>query len=763
MVKTYLVLSLTILMVIPFLALDVYAQTPVSTITAPSFDKQNKPIVLYAESDNRVVLNSISVSGTFYAANHENGHITILSNTAITGLTYGSGTDKGCNKATVSTIGGTHSVLRAKIPIDHTAAMGVKIEPHTWVAYPEQCDDPIAVTFDDKLVLDKEIYVRIYNIVNQNVFYYVNGADTVVQIPKCTNFNFNFADNTLRGDTEACYGKDGRATIIVSKVLAIFGTTTQEIIPIETMPPQENFEDIEPKFTAFGIIPLGAGKGGEIRVYDDARFGPPNSKGDVLIQANTKVEPATLFETDIGKPCITVNFRDPSLLQTPPTVILGADAMGFDLSTTDGATYFSCTVDPSTFNGSILTDKEMRITLYPNATTYDIIPYFFSQPPGNSATKPIPPCKTGTNIDAQQNLMDDTEMCYGKHNDNTVIISKRIGIYSANAPLEPIAPDPTLTVPGITDESRIAYTYRDYSNMINTSTLTVQDGDIMEQYLSMPRCDKKRVQLSYTASMNSNQDVVLKFSTYKKDFDGKAFVIIKNDAGISSISLPSTLVEQTGFYRYYSVTISNDLLGDNNVVRLIPFLYETSDIIHNKRVYSTSSSGSPLYYNVAPKFFNMSDNGLIQMPDADSSVNFVPGKVHNVDGTVYVPKGNNVQLTGDVLCQFAVFKSKQVAKIFDMNIFAENATSGLQFTYTFEKKKFASGDGAVKTSQPSIIHWIVTDSDNNVTRGSTTNVGSTHVFTIPLESGDYNIVMYGKRASGGLIGTHADSYTFSSQ
>ena len=345
------------------------------------------------------------------------------------------------------------------------------------------------------LIADKEMQISLYNKMAQKAWFSAprEGIHEAQPIPACTTDMIYPNNNTLKDGTTMCYGVNGTDMIIVTKRFQGSHGSANVINPPQTpvnlnpppppdpgsssitsLAPSQNFASLSPQFTAFGIIPRGASIGGDINVNTDTRFGPPNSKGDVVIQANTKVKPAALFDTDVGRPCISVNFRDPAILITPPTVLRGADAMGFDLSTSTGLTPV-CTIDPTTFNGTLLTDKELRITLYPNATTDTIAPHFFSQEQGNSATKPIPLC-TSTNMHANQTLIGDTEMCYGTHGNNTIIISKRIGIYSANAPTGTIVPDPVST-PVNTVNGTISFTVSGTWTPGEQATVSISDAD----------------------------------------------------------------------------------------------------------------------------------------------------------------------------------------------------------------------------------------------------------------------------------------------
>ncbi len=439
-------------------------------------------------------------------------------------------------------------------------------------------------------------------------------------------------------------------------------------------------------------------------------------------------------------------------------------AYGLDFQVTGGG---SCSPDPeAASNQPLIIARDMRVTIYDKA---DKKPFYFSPRDNILDAQPIPVCTTDL-IDTNNVLKGNNTVCYGKHGDDMVIITKRLtGFYGAadtvTTPANPINLNPgTQSTSSTSSQLGSTYTHQDYSNMINSTTLTAQNKDIMTQYLSMPKCSQERHKISYTVSMTPDQDVVLKFSTGQTEFDGKVFVIIKKDTGVFSISLPSTFIEERGGSRYYNATISNDLFGDSDTSRLIAFFFETDNTINNKRVYSTSSSGSPLYYNAAPIFYKKLDNGLIiQLPDADSSTNFAPGTIRNAPGTVHLPQGTSVQLSDDVVCQFGVIKkeqSRQIAKIFDLNISATNSSTGIQFSYTFEEKNFASGSDTVKALRPSTIHWIVTASDDTVTRGSTSIADNNATFTISLTAGDYDIILYGTNDKARLIGTHADSYKF---
>ena len=188
-------------------------------VTPPNstlFDNTGKTIDLYTYGNNKIRIDTYDPNiGTRYFIN-DKADITIFRDTEITNRQFiHTSQDPYCYVSDLL-VGQEPS-----IPIQHTSTLQLAFRHAN---DPTRCDRAPVINLDDKLDLDKEIYVRFVDIddIDDIVpFYYID--DNIVEIPKCTTNNFNSANNNLVGNTEICYGKSGSDIILVSKILAIFG------------------------------------------------------------------------------------------------------------------------------------------------------------------------------------------------------------------------------------------------------------------------------------------------------------------------------------------------------------------------------------------------------------------------------------------------------------------------------------------------------------------------------------------------------------
>ena len=195
------------------------------TITIPNTTPSTATIGLNTQTANEIKFitrETSQGSGTRYHHHDDDSDdtradITIHYNTKITSKTFSVTSNSFCYNAEVK-VGDDITIPK----LNNYTALALEITDFT-----PKCTNYPNISFDGKLVLNKEVYIRLNGTDGQNIFYHVNGTNDIVQIPKCTSTNFNSADNTLKGSTEICYGKDGTDTVIVSKILAIFGATTE--------------------------------------------------------------------------------------------------------------------------------------------------------------------------------------------------------------------------------------------------------------------------------------------------------------------------------------------------------------------------------------------------------------------------------------------------------------------------------------------------------------------------------------------------------
>ena len=334
--------------------------------------------------------------------------------------------------------------LDITIPLNESAAMGFQFAKDPNEKYPVgdvyySCADIPDISFSGKILLDREIRVQLDDVVGRDPFYYVNGTDTVVPIPKCTAANFDNTTQTLKGNTSACYGKYDNNIIIITKMMNIFGTTTEKLVAPKVSSVPDLFNPNDPlqivqdytnatlSYQTFSITPRG--QTADINVYGDKRFtNAPNALrlGDVYIQYRTKVMVGTdIFDINQGTSCVDVGFTH--VIDMPYSATKGLSAMGFNF--TNAPNMPLCTIDLASYNGTLVTDKEMYITLYQNATAQDISPYYSSPREGDSTTKSIPMCVSGTNLYNTQTLMTGADMCYGTYQNDIIIITKKFGVY----------------------------------------------------------------------------------------------------------------------------------------------------------------------------------------------------------------------------------------------------------------------------------------------------------------------------------------------
>ena len=178
-----------------------------------SFDNTGKTIDLYTYGNNKIRIDTYDPNiGTRYFIN-DKADITIYRNTEITNVQFiHTSQDPYCYVSELL-VGREPS-----IPTRHTNTLQLAFRQAN---DPTRCNQAPDINLGDKLELDKEVYVRFVGTNDTVPFYYT--GDNIIEIPKCTVDNFNSVNNHLVGDTEICYGKSGTDTILVSKILAIFG------------------------------------------------------------------------------------------------------------------------------------------------------------------------------------------------------------------------------------------------------------------------------------------------------------------------------------------------------------------------------------------------------------------------------------------------------------------------------------------------------------------------------------------------------------
>ena len=314
------------------------------------------------------------------------------------------------------------------------------------------------------------------------------------------------------------------------------------------------------------------------------------------------------------------------------------------------------------------------------------------------------------------------------------------------------------TVPISIHKSIESIEYNTYQNMMINSTVPY---DLRSMYLAIPLCDQKRYVIDKQISMTSDKDIILDFTT-KKDFTGgKVFLIIKDGNNTTNYSLDPTFIENNDKRYNYTITIPNDIINTFEYLVVTPFFYKYSDIIKSNKVFSTSITGTNIYY----QYMNDTNPIYVKLPNSINTV-FTKSDFRNITD-VYTVQNKRISLTDDIMCQFGVVSPRQIAKVFDLGITISNTTDGLEFTYKYGNNKYMRTSGEfVRELLPHGFNYIITDSKGNEITGNIDgNIKKKKPFNfiIPLtEPGNYDIVIYGYNTKNRILGTFTDSVTFGS-
>ena len=369
------------------------------------------------------------------------------------------------------------------------------------------------------LLLDKALQFTLSD-KSKKTPYYISPRDNITsaqKIPACSSTNYDTTDQTLKGATEMCYGKNGTDMIILTKRLAGFYGAANSVTTVS--PPDSGTSlTISPANTSaaeYRVITIQSNNVETTGSFD--RTGsytnsPSNRIGDIYIPPNTKVISNPVLYDSVSCTLAVNTLKDIPLkriqdLKVPdnikPKQKAKTFAMGLDIYQGDKVNQ-KCSPDleePSTY--PLLTDKPLRFTIYDKS---DKKPYYFSPRDDIKKAQPIPPCSSTNYDSAAQTLKGDTKMCYGVNGDNLVIMTKRLlGFYGAansvDTPSKPInldtagspimdrvfvllpdnVPDPVLNTSSVVSDSGVKTGYIDPSTKItltHTSTAADRIGDI---------------------------------------------------------------------------------------------------------------------------------------------------------------------------------------------------------------------------------------------------------------------------------------------
>ena len=193
----------------------------ITLLESMTLDNTYRTIDLYTYGTNNIRIDTYYPdTGTQYYIN-DKADITIYRDTEITNRQFiTTNQDSYCYVGDL-VVGQDPSI---PISVQHTNALQLQFRESD---DPTRCDAAPNILFNEKLSLNKEVYVRFAGTSEQVPFYYTDNE--VTEIPKCNTDNFDSATNQLLDGTETCYGKSGSDTVIISKILALFGITIRDL------------------------------------------------------------------------------------------------------------------------------------------------------------------------------------------------------------------------------------------------------------------------------------------------------------------------------------------------------------------------------------------------------------------------------------------------------------------------------------------------------------------------------------------------------
>ncbi len=386
----------------------------------------------------------------------------------------------------------------------------------------------------------------------------------------------------------------------------------------------------------------------------------------------------------------------------------------------------------------------------------------------------IPKCSSA-NFDNNTNrlsgvtnqLIGDTEICYGKNGNDTILVSKILAVFGITTqdlshkvtrnqppppqPLPPPQQPPVQTVNLMTQLP--IQDYEVYNDTINGNNIDHEKIAIVHKML--PICTQTYSPIKQSVKLSNTSDLSVFYSSLGDFNGGTIFTTIKNDSGtFTAVSSNPTLPSTAKKFEYTNVISNNMINTDNDHLGIRSFFFMPSNVINSTQIFSNNSNGIPLFYK--------SGSIAVQLPFAVNGTTFVSGTLDGLTGTVYIPSDDTITLNEDVFCEFGETKPKQVAKIFDLNIKAKNVTQGLEVTYKFEKQKFQSGNNTVKEVRPNTLHWVLSNSNNTIHGNTTEKIKNNYKFIIPLKTDDvYDVIIYGtNKQEGKLLGVYRDSIKY---
>ena len=619
------------------------------------------------------------------------------------------------------------------------------------------------------------LQVVLYNQAGKEGYSYLRSANinTAQDILECNSTNFNKITKTLKGTTKMCYADVNNDLVIYTKILQWYGAKDKTVEPAQPDPPNTDEPDPPTPVTPVTPIPpvtspvqdsdiisitvpesmefdtsdstldLNTYTSNKIRIDTyDPNLGTRyfiNDQADITIFRNTEITGKT-FNYGTDQYCYSGDLRVGTIpgITLPITNVSNVLYIQFRDHSPD-----RCDQSPDIdLTGNLDLDTNVYVRFVNSA---GLNPFYTN---GTHITS-IPKCNT-TNFDNTTNTLNNINACYGKNNNDMIIVSKVLSIFGVtiqditNQP-EPVQPDPII-IPG----NIISYT--DYNNIVNGTTPQPYTlSNIKNIFDIMPICNIIH-NFDHTISMNQDAIIIQYTVNNNKASDSLKSILVlntKSESNVLSVNLVQT--NQNSTHTIYTSTIPNNIL--NNVDSIKSYISDTSDTISNTGIFSNSSTGSPLYYHDG--ISESSQKIFMNLPDTDDTVRFVNGTNTGISSTVYVPNGNTVSLSEDILCRYASITPNNIADIFDISPNTiSNTTDGLEFALTFAD------------DIPDQINWIAANSTGNIIRGNTIDtITRDYNLTIPLSISDtYDITIYGTVQDTvqdiKILGLYNNSYKF---
>ena len=428
--------------IVPFLVLDVSAQSPIllniepDNITAQSGD--NTYLVKDGDKldrtlSNRHVNNFNNDTGGFYSTNTKTLESPIFKNsTSSCELRLFS-----AKQIITSTI--TYQGLAAPDNItpkgnDNLIAIGFDITLFGGSST-DQCNPDLEAPSEHQIITNKGTYFTLYNQSDKKAYYFEPRVNiTQAQsIPICTTDNFNTSDNTLKGTTEMCYGKNGGndMMIITKKPLGFYGAA-DSISTTTTTTSRDNVKGIGTNPLSDGLFNITTSAAGTGSIDTSGKYsyvaGGAKQKGHIYIPPDTTISDDLFAADDAGKTCIqgTAISSDYRPIFSRPSDVSDGTAYGFGYLA--GGDSDTCTLKLSAFVGQFNTSNTLQVVLYDQAGKEG---YYYNRGVDINTAQDIATCSSTNFDDTAKTLKGTTQHCYKDVGGDLVVYAKVIQMYGA--------------------------------------------------------------------------------------------------------------------------------------------------------------------------------------------------------------------------------------------------------------------------------------------------------------------------------------------